>query len=312
MLSVGFIGYGSIAKRHISNLTKILQKKGISYEICLLRSGLGQIESDEQLKEVDKVMSVEEGKEHCFDILFLTNPTAYHLNTLQQFSHNARAYFIEKPVFHKADIDLKTLGLQKDQIVYVACPLRYHVIIQKVKELLREHQIFSVRSICSSYLPEWRPGTDYRKCYSANRDLGGGVHIDLIHEWDYLTFLFGFPTQILTMRDKISDLEINSDDIAIYIAKYPEMMAEVHLDYLGREGIRQLELFTSKDTIQADLIKSEIRFLKSGTVISLKENRDDYQKRELIHFLSIVEGKATNDNDLDTAIKVLKIVEGNI
>lgn len=65
--------------------------------------------------------------------------------------------------------------------------------------------------------------------YSAHKALGGGVTIDLIHEWDYLVDLFGVPETICNIRGKYSDLEIDSDDLSIYIAQYPTLLAEVHL-----------------------------------------------------------------------------------
>ena len=45
--------------------------------------------------------------------------------------------------------------------------------------------------------------------------MGGGVGIDLIHEWDYLTWLFGTPVETYSIQRKISNLEIDSDDVAI-------------------------------------------------------------------------------------------------
>ena len=67
--------------------------------------------------------------------------------------------------------------------------------------------------------------------------------IDLIHEWDYLVDLFGVPETICNIRGKYSDLEIDSDDLSIYIAQYPTLLAEVHLDYFGRTYRRSIELF---------------------------------------------------------------------
>lgn len=79
--------------------------------------------------------------------------------------------------------------------------------------------------------------------YSAHKALGGGVTIDLIHEWDYLVDLFGVPETICNIHGKYSDLEIDSDDLSIYIAQYPTLLAEVHLDYFGRTYRRSIELF---------------------------------------------------------------------
>lgn len=170
----------------------------------------------------------------------------------------------------------------------------------------------AIRSISSSYLPEWRPGTDYRKTYSAHRELGGGVAIDLIHEWDYLTYIFGFPQKIYSMSGKISELDINSDDYAIYIAKYGDKIAELHLDYFGRKTIREIQLITKEDTIIGDISNNKVSFLKSGRSIEFLEMRDDFQKKELNHFLDMVEGKTKSDNDVFNAAKVLKLTGGTV
>ena len=41
------------------------------------------------------------------------------------------------------------------------------------------------------YLPDWRPGTDYKSGVSAQKDLGGGALLELSHELDYLQWFFG-------------------------------------------------------------------------------------------------------------------------
>ena len=41
------------------------------------------------------------------------------------------------------------------------------------------------------WLPAWRPATDYRSQYSAQRSLGGGIVLDAIHEIDYALALAG-------------------------------------------------------------------------------------------------------------------------
>ncbi len=44
---------------------------------------------------------------------------------------------------------------------------------------------------CGSYLPDWRPGNNYKKSVSAKKDLGGGVLLELSHELDYIRWIFG-------------------------------------------------------------------------------------------------------------------------
>jgi len=185
-------------------------------------------------------------------------------------------------------------------------------VIQYLKQNCDPSVVYCARVICSSYLPEWRPNTDYRKSYSANKKLGGGVSIDLIHEWDYLIYLFGEPEQVLNIRGKYSNLEIDCDDLSLYIAKYNNMAVEVHLDYFGRKTIREIQLFMDDETIVGDLAQNQIRFLKSGKVISFQGTRNDFQRKEIAYFFDVIEGKEINHNDPYNALKTLKIAEGAV
>ena len=308
-LKIGIVGLGSIGTRHLKNLAAVLDERNIQYEMDAIRSNRGKLLSSEVAALIKRSIIVEEAVKESYDILFITNPTSMHFETLQKFSKNARAFFVEKPVFDTQDIGLDGLQLEKDKMVYVACPLRYTAVINYLKRNINAKNVFSIRIISSSYLPEWRPGIDYRQTYSAKKELGGGVSIDLIHEWDYLYYLFGEPEEVCSFKGKYSDLEINSDDLAVSMARYPDKIAELHLDYFGRSPIREIQLFTADDIIIGDLINQEVSFIKSQKIVRFAEQRNDYQKKEIKMFLDIFEGRTENPNDLHTALKVLKLAK---
>ena len=206
--------------------------------------------------------------------------------------------------------DAATDFLRKDSVYYVACPLRYTGVIQYLKNNIDKEQVRAVRAISSSYLPDWRLGIDYRRTYSARKELGGGVSIDLVHEWDYLCYLFGAPSRVLSIIEKVSNLDINSDDVAVYIAEYPKMIAELHLDYFGRYLIRKLELFMDGDTVSCDLIKGAILYEKESRAISFSNDRNTWQTAELMHFLELIEKRKFGVQNIETAKNVLKIAGG--
>ena len=52
-------------------------------------------------------------------------------------------------------------------------------------------KIFSVRCEVGQNLMYWRKDRDYRSSVTANRNLGGGVLLELSHELDYLSWIFG-------------------------------------------------------------------------------------------------------------------------
>lgn len=283
------VGYGSMGQRHARNLRKICAKNGLSCSIDLLRT-----RSTDAPEGIRGVYTSKDQFPGTYDAIFITNPTATHYETLVDLIELSGAFFIEKPVFDRTDYDLDFLD-REEKVLYVAAPMHYKPAISWLKEHFDFSEAFSLRSISSSYLPDWRPGVDYRKTYSAHKDMGGGVAIDLIHEWDYLQYLIGFPERVHSIIAKRSDLEIDSDDVALYIADYGDKTAEIHLDYFGRVPLRKLEIFTKEDTVECDLLTDTISFLKAGEQIVLTEERDDTQTRELEAFLEMIQGKREHE-----------------
>lgn len=309
-LNICFVGVGSIAKRHIKNLKKICADQGIGLNIDAVRkispNSVEDISDDINMiyTDFDQIGTV-------YDVIFITNPTELHLRSLKKAMPYGEHFFIEKPVCSVPQLaEIKELKLKQDAIYYVACPLRYSAVIQYIQNHVNIGDIISVRSISSSYLPDWRPGVDYRASYSAHRSLGGGVAVDLVHEWDYLMFLLGKPDEVRFMSGKKSNLEIDSDDYAIYIAEYEDKIVELHLDYFGRKTIREMMVLTTEETIRCDIENNRVCFLMSGKEIDFEEKRDDFQIRELEYFLNMVQGKIPKENGIWRAIDVLKLTQG--
>lgn len=310
VMEVCFVGIGSIAKRHIRNLKVIAKDRNIDLYIDAIRRSKNRDTETEELG-IRNIYSSYEEIQGMYDIVFVTNPTKLHLETIKKMRAFGKYFFVEKPIVAIEQIkDVKELLEDEISKYYVACPLRYNAVIQYLKNNINQKDVLSVRSISSSYLPDWRPGIDYRNTYSAHKDLGGGVSIDLIHEWDYLTYLFGNPQNVKTLITKKSDLEMDCDDLAIYVAEYKDKVVELHLDYFGRKTLREIVLIAKEDTIIGDIANSKITFLKSGVTMDFHEDRDAFQIRELEHFLDIVEGKCVNDNSAEHAISVLKLSQG--
>lgn len=307
---IGIVGLGSIGTRHLLNIVKVLASRNASYEIDLIRSGKGKAidAALEQLTSRTVYSYAEAGDD--YDVVFITNPTHRHYETVKQFVPKTKHMFIEKPVFDTTSLPVEGLKLKDGSVYYVACPLRYTNVIRYLKEEINPDDVYSVRAICSSYLPDWRANSDYRQTYSAHRDKGGGVSIDLIHEWDYLRYLFGDPERVCNIKGTFSSLEVDSDDLSLYITEYHDKAIELHLDYFGRKTIREVQLFTREDTITADIVSNEIRFLKQEKTISFAEQGNDFFYKEMETFFDMLEGKAANNNDIAMALETLRIATG--
>lgn len=305
-MRVCFIGIGSIAKRHIGNLKEIASEQGFPVKIDAVRRPNGR----ELDIDIDSVYHSTDELPDDYDAIFITNPTAFHLDTLKSVNGKAKNFFIEKPVTSVRKLEQAAgLQLREDALYYVACPLRYTNVIRFMKTFVAENRVIGARCISSSFLPEWRPGVDYRDTYSAHKDLGGGVAIDLIHEWDYLKYLFGMPMDVVYRSGKKSKLELDCEDTALYIAEYADKFVELHLDYFGRKTIREIMLFTDEDTVIGDLVSSSVRFLKSRKEISFGDQRNDFQKREIVHFLELMKTE-NSDNTIQDAISTMRLTQG--
>lgn len=308
-MKVCFIGLGSIGKRHLKNLSEICLQKEIPLEVHAWRSKRTDLDNELSSMITKSFYNVNELIEG-YDIIFVTNPTHLHYETLIQVQNLSNYFFIEKPVFSNLEVDIEQFRNLTDKTFYIACPLRYTKVLKEAKKIIHNRNILSVRAISSSYLPDWRPRTDYRKTYSAHKAEGGGVCIDLIHEWDYLTDLFGFPIAIKSYDKKVSDLEIDSEDIAIYIAEYNNMLLELHLDYFGRSPQRMLEVICDDATYRFDILNGSI-YKDSSIIIQFNEDPNEKYIEELNCFIDVRFNKGVNRNSLQNAYRVLSLIEKN-
>lgn len=307
-MEVLFVGLGSIGTRHLRNLFAVAKEKGVQVQADALRSSMRPLAEDvEGLLRAQYVSYDQLGH---YDAAFITNPTHLHAHTLAELAGKVDCFFIEKPIFEGTGYDLAQLGLGPDQKAYVAAPMRWCGTFLALKERMPDLKPYSVRVICSSYLPDWRPGVDYRTVYSAHKEMGGGVTIDLIHEWDYLVDLFGAPLEAYNFKGTYSHLEIDSDDLSVYIARYPSLLAEVHLDYFGRTYRRTIELFCKEGTVTADFGAGTLT-LENGEVIHCEEPVNQRYLREMAYFLDYAcKGEGESINSPAMAQKVLGLTLG--
>lgn len=311
-MKVCFVGLGSIGTKHLKNLKQILDCKNEKLIVHAYREGCKTLSKD--VKDiVDKEIFYKNELDNDYDVVFIANPTNKHYETLKLFSNKTINMFIEKPVFDKSNISFNKIKnmLNINGIYYVAAPLRYTEVLKRIKNIVSENEVFSVRSICSSYLPDWRPNVDYREVYSAHKEQGGGVSIDCIHELDYIFYLFGFPEKSFNLRGKYSHLEIDSEDLSLYLFKYNDKIVELHLDYFSKNKERTVEIYTKQGVFKGDFYRNQIIY-PNGEIEKFDVENNQMYLREMNTFLKMIEGKVENKNSIEHSMEVLKFAEGDI
>lgn len=304
-MKILMIGLGSIGKKHVNALKSILP----SAQIFALRS----IRNSEIHPGVTNIYNLDEIELIAVDFAIISNPTSEHKKTIEHLIEYAIPLFIEKPVYSSLDIeDVINTVVSKGIKSYVACNLRFLDCIKFVKEKLsmtQNKRLNEVNVYCGSYLPDWKPGIDFRNTYSANPELGGGVHIDLIHELDYLYWLFGTPKSVTRNFKNQSSLAIMAFDYANFMLDYDGFCANVVLNYYRRVPKRTLELVFDDETWEIDLLKNQI-ICNSKTVFSSEQRIADTYHTQMEYFINCLNEKTNTFNTVSNAYDVLKICLG--
>jgi predicted dehydrogenase len=200
--------------------------------------------------------------------------------------------------------------------VLVGFQYRYHPGLRTLKELLDSGEMgnpLSVTSHWGEYLPDWHPWEDYRKGYSAQRDLGGGVVLTLSHPFDYLRWLIGEVVLVSGKTKRSGHLDIDVEDQADINLEFRNgVHGAIHLDYLERPASHWLEIGCSKGTLHWNSLDGLLRVKFSNGRDKEFPVPEGFERNDLFlaqtrHFIDVITGKANPICTLEDGIKALQI-----
>ncbi|WP_026952143.1 Gfo/Idh/MocA family protein [Algoriphagus mannitolivorans] len=269
------IGIGSIGARHVNNL---------------LNLGYGNITLVTRRKDFSKdwpELTVFESLESAlaqgeFTHAVISSPTSRHITDLNLVLKAGIKYvFLEKPLSHSwENVDEVIQQISPEHKISLGFDLRFDPGLMKVQELIRSGVIgpvFSAVAFVGQYLPDWRPHEDYRLGSSAKISAGGGVLLDLVHEFDYLHWLLGKAKMIGAFYQNSHSLEIETEDLADVLIKFESgAQATVHLDYLQKKLVRYCHLTGAGGIIRWDLAQRMVCITK----INGEEKTWDFSQHE--------------------------------
>lgn len=253
------IGSGSIARRHIANLRALLPAADIA---CVSASGR-TLSADETHATVLPA-SLADALAWQPQLAVVASPAPWHMEHAVALVAADVPVLIEKPLsdsMSRLEAAWGTLEQHRDRIE-VAYILRYLSSSQAMKRFLDECRIghlHTVRIDIGQHLPDWRPQSDYRRNVSANKALGGGVLLELSHEFDYLRWLVGDFDTVYCIAANSGQLEIDVEDRAdIMLSRRDGLVAQLHMDFLQRKSTRECKLIGEHGSLLWDLITNSI------------------------------------------------------
>ncbi len=296
---------GSIGLRHAAVL---LKRPGM--EVFAYRSGKGPRPVPAGLREVFTWAEIENTEP---DVAFIANPTFLHVETALACARRDMQLFVEKPIGCSwAGLDtLLDEVTRRDLATYVAYNLRFHPVIRALHEELQERRVLHMSVYAASYLPTWRPGHDHLKSYSASRAQGGGVVLDMSHEFDYIEYLVGPIERIDGVTGRTGCVTLDAEDYLDAIIETARCRVVVHVDFMSVNSQRTIRVDCPGECIIADLLRGTIECHACDKTTSRAYDPDmqPTYERQIDYFLENLGNPRMMNNLVDASVLFRKVLE---
>ncbi len=256
-------GLGSIGRRHFRNLRALGED-----DIILYRTRKSTLPDDE-LAGFETFTDLDSALAQKPVAVFVTNPTALHLDVALPAAEAGMHLFLEKPVSGALDerVDaLRNAVSRSGSRVLVGFQFRFHPTLKKAAELIRSGdlgQVLAFHAHWGEYVPNWHPWEDYRQTYAARADLGGGVIATLTHPLDYMRWLLGEVQALWSFNGHISPLEMDVEDVAEMGLRFASgALGSVHVNYVQRPPVHRMEIVGANGTLRWDNADGVLHFLR--------------------------------------------------
>ena len=311
------VGLGSIGQRHLRIARSLLPNA----DIKILRHQFND-QAEDPLSN-GTLYLIEDAVQFAPQIAIISSPAAFHLSSAQALAEVGVHLFIEKPLASSLhDVDkLLEICLRRQNILMIGYNLRFLPSLQYFRRALIDGgvvgKVLLVNCEAGQYLPSWRPNSDYRKSVSANRELGGGVLLELSHELDYLRWIFGEVEWVKATLSRQSSLVLDVEDSAsLTLGFSPDsdgwgLIGSVNLDFIRQDTSRRCIAIGEHGSLQWNGLTGEVSLYQAGAkqwkkIFSHSHHPDNSYISEWEHFLDCVK---TNRAPLITGVDGLKVLQ---
>jgi predicted dehydrogenase len=194
---------------------------------------------------------------------------------------------------------------------------RFNKGLMKLKKIVNSRRFgkaIYIRAEVGQFLPSWRPWQDYRQSYTAHTELGGGIMLDASHEVDYILWIRGNKVrEVYSIYDKLSDLEINAEDLAEILLKFEDgCIGAVHMNMIERGYNRWCKVISEKGNwVKYEFQNKKLKYSIDGAIYEEILKDYDYNETyisEIRHFMECIKSGETPLSNIQNGIETLKIV----
>lgn len=315
-------GLGAIGQRHARNLHARYgaQVELLAYRTRRLPFVVSEALQRDDSRHVDEALGLRVF--HDLDAalacrptaVFVCTPSSHHIGIAHRAAEAGCHLYIEKPVSHTLDgLDQLQHTVRAQRLVgVVGCQWRFHPCVQWLRDVLAADVLGNLAYAeidYAEYLPDWHPYEDYRTSYAARADLGGGVVLTQIHDYDLAWWLFGAPQRVTATGGHVSSLEVDVEDTVDALLEGGRVPVRIRQTFASRQPRRVVTVVGEKHTATVDLLSGEAR-TDSNRVPPLTLH--GYQRNQmfietLAHFGACVEGRASSVIPIEEGAAVLRV-----
>jgi predicted dehydrogenase len=308
------VGTGSVGKRHARNFSTLGFKiSGVDPRADRCAELAQEVAGATAYLNIEQAIAASR-----FDGAVVCSPPNAHVAQTRVCLEAGLPVLLEKPV--SPDLaearGLSEFQRMQSRPVLLGYTWRWWPPLIRMRELLRLASIGAlrhVRFVMSANLADWHPWERYQDFFMARRDQGGGALLDESHWIDLACWLFGEPETVTAHVEKISDLEIDTDDNVDLQLRYTgNLRVTLHLDLFGRPHEKSITFVGEQGTLRWTADPNEIAI---GRGISGWERLETFtcERNDMFleiakEFARVIDG-ATPSCTLNDGLRVLQIVQ---
>jgi predicted dehydrogenase len=313
-MKIAILGLGSIGRRHLGNFQSIGVDTLTAYDVAPAARDAAKVQFpfaqvtgslDEALAGVDGAIICTPPDSHL-DLGHMAADRGAHLMVEKPFAQSVAGV---EPLLRACDAK----GLK----VLTAYNWRYWPPMMLVEQMLKDGRIGAVRAGRTEYayhLTIRYPGKDYRQFYMADAKQGGGCLLDESHAIDYMRWLLGEIVEVSAVVERISSLDITTDDIADLTVRFASgTIGNIHMNLFAWNMHSHFEFMGEDGVIQWRRFENEIRVFDPRAnrweVYPFSCQLNEMYVDEARHFLECIRGKAQPRCDGWDGLKTMRVID---
>src|SRR5262249_35679671 len=253
------------------------------------------------------------------DGVVVCTPPSSHLDIARLAVARGAHLMIEKPLAESSDgvEDLLHACDARGLKVLTGYNWRYWPPMQFADKLLREGRIGPARAGRTEYayhLSTRYPGQDYRRFYMADVKQGGGCLLDESHAIDYMRWLLGEVVEVSAVVERVSSLEITTDDLADLTVRFASgAIGNIHMNLFAWNVHSHLEIMGETGVIQWRRFENEIRVFDPAAnrweIYPFGGQLNDMDVEEARPFLARARREATPRGGGRDGLKAMRVID---